>query len=131
MIGIRTYPYSTNLITNPSTFATINGATWQPVHAMGSVWASILYEIVWNLEEKHGYQAVLTPTFRPGTSIPTTGRQLAMKLVLDGMKLQPCNPTFLNARDSILDADRALTGGENLCALWTGFAYVPLSPFGM
>lgn len=83
---------------------------------------------MWNLEEKHGYQAEVTPTFRPDTNIPTTGRHLAMKLVLDAMKLQPCNPTFLNARDAILDADRALTDGENLCPLWTGFAYVSLPP---
>lgn len=113
------------MTTNPSLYSTINGGSWQSVHPMGSVWASILYEVMWNLEDKHGYQADVTPTFRPGTSIPTTGRHLAMKLVLDGMKLQPCSPTFLNARDAILDADRALTDGENLCELWTGFAYVP------
>lgn len=116
------------MTTNPTVYSTLNGASWLPVHAAGSIWANILYEVMWNLEDKHGYQADVTPTFRPGTSIPTTGRHLAMKLVLDAMKLQPCNPTFLNARDAILDADRALTGGENLCPLWTGFAYVPRDP---
>ena len=35
---------------------------------------------------------------------------------------QPCNPNFVQARDAILDADRALTGGDNACEIWKGFA---------
>lgn len=35
---------------------------------------------------------------------------------------QPCSPNFIQARDAILDADTALTGGENQCELWTAFA---------
>lgn len=35
---------------------------------------------------------------------------------------QPCSPTFVQARDAILDADKALTSGENACELWTAFA---------
>ena len=35
---------------------------------------------------------------------------------------QPCNPDFVQARDAILDADKALTGGENACHIWQGFA---------
>ena len=45
-----------------------------------------------------------------------------MQLVLDGMKLQPCRPSFFDARDAIIAADRTLTGGENVCELWAGFA---------
>ncbi len=82
----------------------------------------MLYELLWNLEDTYGYQLDPFPTFRPGTEIPTTGRQLAMKLVLDGMTIQPCNPTFLNARDAILDADIVLTDGENQCDIWSAFA---------
>jgi hypothetical protein len=29
---------------------------------------------------------------------------------------------FFNARDSILGADSVITGGENKCELWSGFA---------
>lgn len=128
--GIRPYPYSTSTATNPTHYSTINTPGWnEEPHQIGAVWAGILYEVLWNLHDKHGYDENVFPTFRPGTRIPTAGRQLAMKLVLDGMKLQPCKPTFLTARDAIVDADKALTGGENLCALWRGFAYVPLSRF--
>lgn len=35
---------------------------------------------------------------------------------------QPCSPTMIQARDAIIDADKALTGGVNVCALWTAFA---------
>lgn len=35
---------------------------------------------------------------------------------------QPCNPNMIHARDAILDADRILTGGKNLCTLWRAFA---------
>lgn len=35
---------------------------------------------------------------------------------------QPCSPTFVQARDAIIDADEALTGGENACELWKAFA---------
>ena len=38
------------------------------------------------------------------------------------MKLQTCRPTFFNARDAIIQADQVLTGGENFCVLWKGFA---------
>ena len=47
---------------------------------------------------------------------------IAVQLVLDGMKLQPCRPSFFDARDAIIAADRTLTGGENVCELWAGFA---------
>jgi extracellular elastinolytic metalloproteinase len=38
------------------------------------------------------------------------------------MKLQICRPTFFDARDAIIQADQVLTGGENFCTLWEGFA---------
>ena len=80
----------------------------------------MLYEVLWNLIDKYGKNNSDKPTFKNG--IPTDGKYLAMKLVLDAMALQPCNPTFVQARDAILDADKALTGGVNACAIWSGFA---------
>ena len=37
--------------------------------------------------------------------------------MLNGMKLQNCNPLF-DARDTIIHADEVLTGGENYRVLW-------------
>ena len=52
----------------------------------------------------------------------TGGNNLAIQLVMDGMKLQPCGPGFVTGRNAILQADQLLTGGENQCAIWRGFA---------
>jgi extracellular elastinolytic metalloproteinase len=117
--GIRAVKYSTSLTTNPYTYTTVNSQT--AVHTIGTTWASILYEVLWNLIDKHGKNDGTWPQFN-SAGIPTDGKFLAMKLVIDGMALQPCNPTFVSARDAIIDADRALTGGANSCALWTAFA---------
>ncbi|KAJ3196125.1 Fungalysin/Thermolysin Extracellular metalloproteinase 5, partial [Dinochytrium kinnereticum] len=38
------------------------------------------------------------------------------------MKLQPCNPTVLAARDAILQADKVLHAGKYVCEIWKGFA---------
>ncbi|KAA8910910.1 extracellular metallo proteinase 1 [Sphaerosporella brunnea] len=120
--GIRKYPYSTSLTTNPTLYSTVGTTGFTEVHSIGSIWANMLYEVMWNLEDKYGYDKDPFPKFRAGTKIPINGRQLAMKLVLEGMKLQPCRPTFLTARTAIIDADVALTGGENKCELWRAFA---------
>lgn len=76
--------------------------------------------MLWNFEDKLGYDA--NPF--PDAPVPTHGRQRWMKIVLEAMKLQPCEPTFLQARDAIVDASVALNGGEYLCEIWTAFAYV-------
>ncbi|KAF6802259.1 extracellular elastinolytic metalloproteinase [Colletotrichum sojae] len=117
-VGIRSVLYSTSLTTNPNTYSTINGVS--SVHRIGETWATILYEVLWNLIDKHGKNDGPWPEFRDG--VPTDGKYLTLKLVLDGMALQPCSPNFIQARDAILDADKALTGGDNQCELWTAFA---------
>lgn len=117
--GIRTYPYSTSLTTNPLTYA--SAGEQGEVHDIGTTWASVLYEVLWNLIDKHGKNDADFPTF-DDAGVPTDGKYLAMKVVIDGMALQPCNPNMVSSRDAILDADTALTGGDNLCEIWTGFA---------
>ncbi|KAF1844891.1 extracellular metallo proteinase 1 [Cucurbitaria berberidis CBS 394.84] len=117
--GIRKYVYSTSLTTNPHVYTDVNSLT--AVHAIGTVWATMLYEVLWNLIDKHGKNDAPKPTFN-AAGVPTDGKYLAMKLVIDGMALQPCSPNFVQARDAIIDADTALTGGANKCEIWKGFA---------
>jgi len=45
-----------------------------------------------------------------------------MRLVLDAIKLQPCSPSFVQARDAIIAADQATTGGQDYCMIWEVFA---------
>jgi extracellular elastinolytic metalloproteinase len=117
--GIRNYLYSTNLTVNPQTYKYVDPLT--RVHPIGNIWASMLYEVLWNLIDKHGKNDADKPTFDKH-GVPTDGKYLAMKVVMDGMALQPCNPNFVSARDAIVDADKALTGGKNKCEIWSGFA---------
>jgi hypothetical protein len=112
--GIRPTPYSTDKAINPATYNTIKGAA-EP-HGVGYVWATMLWEVYWNLVDKHGFNP------NPYENWKTGGNNLAIQLVMDGMKMQPCEPGFVDARDAILAADRALTGGKNGCQIWAGFA---------
>jgi extracellular elastinolytic metalloproteinase len=124
--GIRNYPYSTNNKTNPSTYSFIRKPTYWGVHAKGEVWAEILYEYFWNLVEKHGWEDdwfnVPLANATISTPYPIAGNKLALRLVVDGLKLQPCSPTFVDARDAILLADTTNTGGDNQCEIWKAFA---------
>ncbi|RPA72612.1 extracellular metallo proteinase MEP [Ascobolus immersus RN42] len=122
--GIRRYPYSVSMTTNPTTYALLDDSSWKSgaPHTFGSIWANMLYEVLWNLIDKYGYTENRFPVFASGSALPTKGVPAAMKIVLEGLKLQPCQPTFITARNAILDADVALSGGANKCEIWRPFA---------
>ncbi|HSF15004.1 MAG TPA: M36 family metallopeptidase [Vicinamibacteria bacterium] len=114
-VGIRSFPYSTDLTINPLTYGDAP-ATGGQVHAMGTIWASALWDMYWNLVNARGFNG----DFYDSSS--TDGNIVAIQLVMDGLKLQPCNPTFLDARDAILLADLNDYGGANQCSIWRAFA---------
>lgn len=135
--GIRNFKYSTNNETNPSTYKTLDKPGYWGVHAIGEVWAEILFVMSQRLVEKHGFSDTLFPpedTSKPNDYyinvateakmplIPKHGNTLALQLIINGMKLQPCRPSFFDARDAIILADKELTGGENACIIWKAFA---------
>ena len=76
-------------------------------HNTGEIWANALWIARANLIRKYGF---------------TTGNQTILQLVVDGMKLSPSNPTFIDARDMILMADKINNAGVNQCLLWDAFA---------
>lgn len=119
--GIRKFVYSTNMKTNPSTYAYIRKFAYYGVHAKGEVWAAMLYELLWNLVEKHGYSSDLYKRDNATRSAPG-GNVIAMQLTVDGLKMQPCRPSFVDARDAILQADEVTYDGENACEIWRAFA---------
>ncbi|KIK16707.1 hypothetical protein PISMIDRAFT_30866 [Pisolithus microcarpus 441] len=142
--GIRNFPYSTTSDVNPSTYATLDKPGYWGVHAIGEVWAEMLWVVSQKLIEKYDFSPTLLPPvpnadgsmppndfYRPQTFdefgnpkplIPKHGNTLFLQLVIEAMKLQPCSPTFFDARKAILNADKILTGGENECEIWEGFA---------
>jgi fungalysin metallopeptidase (M36)/proprotein convertase P-domain-containing protein/fungalysin/thermolysin propeptide len=94
-VGVRT----ASMASSPFTYGNIQDGTMTEVHGGGEVWAAALW-------------AVRT----------ALGAAVTNQLVVQGMKLTPCSPTMLQARDGIISADAILNGGANRCALFTAFA---------
>ena len=111
-IGIRPTRYSTNFGFNASTLGYSNSMT--AVHSRGYVWNSMLWELTWELIDEYGFD----PNIKTGTG----GNNIALALVVEGLKLTACNSGFVDARDGILEADNLLYGGANQCLIWRAFA---------
>lgn len=115
--GIRTYPYSTNMSINPHTYQNIAKAAsgiQTEVHYLGEVWCAMLWDMYWEFVDEYGYDSDL--------SYGTGGNNMAIQLVIDAMKLQPCNPGFVDGRDALLEADDARYGGKHADLIWKAFA---------
>jgi extracellular elastinolytic metalloproteinase len=110
--GIRPYPYTTDMAINSFTYADI--ATVSVPHGVGSVWATMLWDMTWALIDQYGFDNDLYNG--------TGGNNIAMHLVIEGLKLQPYSPGFIDGRDAILAADEILYNGQNKCLIWSVFA---------
>lgn len=87
---------------NPATVNTANES-----HRIGEIWCMMLLEMRARIITRMGW---------------ATGNDRAIQIVTDGMKLDPANPTIIQARDSILAADCAGFGGADEQDIWAGFA---------
>jgi len=112
-VGIRRVPYSTDMSIDPHTLATV-ALSDTSVHAIGEVWASTIWDMYWAFVEKYGYDADWSNT--------NSGNYRAIQLVMDGMKLQPCRPGFLDGRDAIVAADFLNYNGVDTCLINSVFA---------
>jgi hypothetical protein len=113
--GIRPLPYSTNTAINNVTYATTNNtaAISQP-HGIGFVWCTMLWDLSWAFIQTYGYNNDLYNG--------NGGNNLVMELVIEALKLQACDPGFVEGRDGLLAADLALNAGVNHCLIWNVFA---------
>lgn len=110
--GIRRYPYSTDMNINPQTFDDIKGTT--SPHQLGEVWTDMLWDMYWAFIDAYGYD--------PDWTNINSGNHKAVFLVMEGMKMQPCNPGFIAGRNAIFKADEIHYNSENKCLLWNVFA---------
>lgn len=110
--GIRRAPYSTDFSINNQVYDDIIGTTFP--HPVGEVWAATLWDLYWALVNKYGWD----PDLYRGKG----GNNLAIQLVMDGMKLQNCSPGFIDGRNAIIAADALNNGGANECLIWEVFA---------
>jgi hypothetical protein len=111
-LGIRRYPYCYDMSVNPQTYGDLNFD--EDIYLNGEVWASAVWDMYWELVEAHGYTADLYNG--------TGGNVRALKLVIEGLKQQPCNPGLLDGRNAILKADSILYNKANTCLIWKAFA---------
>lgn len=107
-------PYSADFEVNGYTHGDI--AEMAVPHGVGFVWASILWEMAWDLIDAYGFDPDLH------NADGGAGNQIALRLVTEALKLQPCGPGFVDGRDAILQADQALFGGSYAEVLWGAFA---------
>jgi uncharacterized repeat protein (TIGR01451 family) len=110
--GIRRLPYSTNIRVNNQVYDDIIGTS--APHPLGEVWSTVLWDLYWALSDRYGWD----PDLYRGKG----GNNIAIRLVMDGMRLQNCNPGFIDGRNAILAADRINNGGANECLIWDVFA---------
>ncbi|KAL5039195.1 hypothetical protein BDV3_002581 [Batrachochytrium dendrobatidis] len=112
--GIRMYPYTTNMNVNPLRYSNLR--TQSEVHDIGEIWVTAMWEVYWNLVQKYGFSSNLH------NAKQQAGNVIFLQNLIGGLMHQPCNPTFINARDAVLASDQAYYGGANVCEIWRGFA---------
>ena len=113
--GIRNYPYSTNMSINPWTYGMMNSSGGE-VHKIGEIWCAVLWDMTWELIAIDGINNNIFNASGVG------GNSAALKLVVEGMRLQPCSPGYIDARNAILKADTLFFAGKYSCAIWKAFA---------
>jgi hypothetical protein len=118
--GIRSQRYCTDFAVNNLVF----GATLPGVqHDRGEIWCATLWDMTWNIIQQVNS---ITPNIYTGTG--TGGNVIALKLVTEAMKLQPCSPGFIDGRDAILQADQILYNGAYSCAIKEAFRRRGMGP---
>ncbi|OCH84850.1 hypothetical protein OBBRIDRAFT_807952 [Obba rivulosa] len=97
--GIRNYPYSLNETVNPSTYKTLDKPGYWGVHAIGEVWAEMLWTVSQRLIAKHGFvDSLFPPAPLANGTVPAGGFYLPQEFTAD------------------------------YCELWAGFAVRELGP---
>lgn len=117
--GLRSHPYSTNPKVNPLRYSSL--ADLNEVHAIGEVWANMLHNVFAALVKDKGFSknALTNPDTKEGNVV-------FMHLFIDALSIQPCNPTFVEARDAWIQADQNRYKGEHKCLISKEFAKLGL-----
>ncbi len=112
-VGIRSQQYSTDFdLNNKAYLPTLPTG----VHDVGEIWCATIWDMTWNIINQTG---IINPNIYDANS--TGGNNIAMKLVTEGMKIQPCSPGFIDGRNAILKADSILYGGIHTCPIKEAF----------
>ncbi len=109
--GLRRFPYSTDKKLNGQILSGINN-NLPEVHDMGEIWASCLWDLRCALVNKYGGDG-------------RTGNDRAMTLLVNGLALTPTEPTYIQARDAMIQASMSTNFGNGYGAdvgeIWLAF----------
>ena len=118
--GIRTQKYCTDFSVNNKVYA---ASLPTSQHDRGEIWCATLWDMTWNIIQQNN---LISPSIYNASS--TGGNCIALKLVTEAMKLQPCSPGFITGRDAILQADAILYNGLYECAIREAFRRRGMGP---
>ncbi len=124
--GIREFKYKFDITNqNLETFLDYGVGPSQSVevHDAGTRWCAALWDINKLFIDKYGFE----PNVYNSTS--GAGNIRALHLIMNALKIQPLNPSFIQARDAILMADQVLYNGADQLEIWTAFAGRGLGEF--
>ena len=126
--GIRPRPYSRDMTIQPFTYDSIktngwlNGTSLALPHGLGHGWAATLWDVMWDLIDKHGFNSNVYDAWRTAPAQPPGGgNNRAIQYVMDGLKMQGCGPGLVVARAAITAAAETRGGGD-FCTVWASFA---------
>jgi hypothetical protein len=111
---------------NPLNFSAVGYDIVGPqVHADGEIWSATNFDIRELLldrynQQGHRHQFECAEGYRPPQDCP--GNRRWIQLYFDAMLLMPRGPTFIDARNAILQADVVRFVGANQDLLWRAFA---------
>ncbi|GAB4046404.1 M36 family metallopeptidase [Spirosoma litoris] len=122
-LGIRQYPYSYDManVNSAVTYAKVGDTDFSIPHGIGTIWATMLWDMTWEIILQDN-QITANIYDMPTSVTAMQGNIAALKLVTEGLRLQPCSPSFVESRDAILQADQLLFGGRYRCAIGRAFA---------
>ena len=117
--GIRLAPFNDNY---PATYGNIGTPPYdEDEHSIGEIWCAALMKM------NRDFGAALDDKVR--------GHQIGWQIVVDGLKLSPSNPSFLDARDAIIRALDDLRAANRLTTsehgLLKSMAWRSFARFGM
>jgi len=115
--GFRDLPVTWDMSKNPTTYADTDPNQFHidasvprtdlpnglGPHFIGQTWTLALWDTFVLLNDVYSFEE---------------SKSIIMKIVIEGLRLTPPEPTFVEARDAFILADRVLFNGEHRIAIW-------------
>jgi len=120
--GARNYPITSNTKVNNLKYSDLNP---DDVYLGAEIWSVMLHEVFWNLVDAYKSDPNYFVSNEKLSYSPSN--YLALRYAVQSFKLMPCTPTFIQARDSYIqaiDSSRMSDGVKSkmICLAWAGFA---------